>query len=469
MPRRSLPCSQRPGRPLDRSPAGPLARLPDRSRADSVARLAACPRAGTAARLAAFVLLAAPAPAGVLLVDPVGGPGLHTSIQSAVDAAQDGDVVLVKSGTYPGFLVNAKSVQVVGDAGASVTLTSGVRVRSLPAGGLVLLANLAGTALPDTGNFVHGLGCYDNQGTLRVEGCSFTGATSVSPLLARHDGGDGARVELSPRVSFRDCTLTGGGGYAGWDPDMGTSGAGLYVDGSSVAVHQSQLHGGDGQDNVYGQPDAAHGGDGGRALNSTLFLAASTLQGGSGGDGTSVYFVLYALGGNGGDGLELSGSTTRLLGSGTTQGAGGTGWPPGGGAGGSPGLARRGAAAQFIDLVGSARQAVIPTPVRESTNPQLEFFGQPGEHVFLLLSRDPAFQFRPVWNGMLFVQPSVPRPMLLLGELDLGGSLVTRVPLGNFAPALGSTTLFLQPLFENGLGQRALGPGSTMVVLDAAF
>src|SRR5262245_40132899 len=69
--------------------------------------------------LAPLVLAAAARAQNVFVVAPSPGPGVFsTRIQDAVNAAADGDVVLVKSGSYPGFLAFGKSLTVVAEDGA---------------------------------------------------------------------------------------------------------------------------------------------------------------------------------------------------------------------------------------------------------------------------------------------------------------------------------------------------------------
>lgn len=62
--------------------------------------------------------LVSPAAAGVLTVGPSGQ--MFTSPQAAVDAAVDGDVVLVHPGSYFAFTVDGKALAVV--AGGNVTV-----------------------------------------------------------------------------------------------------------------------------------------------------------------------------------------------------------------------------------------------------------------------------------------------------------------------------------------------------------
>ena len=82
----------------------------------------------------------------LLLVLPqvlVVGPGEpFVTIQPAIDAAQDGDVVLVRPGTYAGFVVDGKSLVVHADG--AVTLTESVeksciQVQNVPAGSRVVV------------------------------------------------------------------------------------------------------------------------------------------------------------------------------------------------------------------------------------------------------------------------------------------------------------------------------------------
>src|SRR5258707_10523519 len=79
------------------------------------------PMAAVSSRLFLVLGLApAPALAGVHIVDAT-GRGDQLSIGAAVAAANNGDVLLVRSGSYPGFLVDDKALVIARDAGALVT------------------------------------------------------------------------------------------------------------------------------------------------------------------------------------------------------------------------------------------------------------------------------------------------------------------------------------------------------------
>lgn len=68
--------------------------------------------------LASLPLAARLAPGGqVLVVDDDGGPGVdYTKLQAAVDAAAEGALILVHPGSYAGFTVFAKGLEIAASA-----------------------------------------------------------------------------------------------------------------------------------------------------------------------------------------------------------------------------------------------------------------------------------------------------------------------------------------------------------------
>ena len=66
--------------------------------------------------------------AGVITVGPTGA---HTAIQPAVDAALDGDTILVAPGTYAPFTVDGKRLQIL-TSSTTVTVTSFTSEGSAP-------------------------------------------------------------------------------------------------------------------------------------------------------------------------------------------------------------------------------------------------------------------------------------------------------------------------------------------------
>lgn len=67
--------------------------------------------------VAASILAGSSALGGVKVVDFYDGPGADfTSMQSAVDAASDGDILRVRTGTHPSLTIANKSLTIQADA-----------------------------------------------------------------------------------------------------------------------------------------------------------------------------------------------------------------------------------------------------------------------------------------------------------------------------------------------------------------
>ena len=92
----------------------------------------------SAALVCIVTALAAPAPsfpAGeeVLIVDASGG-GDYVDIQPAVDAAGQRDTLLVKAGTYGGFTISNKSLNLVADSVQPPRVQGYATIADLPGG-----------------------------------------------------------------------------------------------------------------------------------------------------------------------------------------------------------------------------------------------------------------------------------------------------------------------------------------------
>src|SRR5690349_16128261 len=229
----------------------------------------------------ALLLLAPLASADVLVVAPTGP---YTQIQAAVNAATDGDLVLVKPGSsYVGFHVQAKSLSIVADAGLSgVGLQGTVIVSDLAAGQTVTVSGLnADASVAGTEGLHYGFYSNNNLGSVRCESCRFYG---LPYLDYSGDGFDAARIVNSSDVSLVACTMQGGYCFEGYSWTIPVGGCGARCELSSVTIVDCSLHGGLGLEGSWGTTSGG-GGAGLAAGNSTVFLSSSTAQGGEGGDG----------------------------------------------------------------------------------------------------------------------------------------------------------------------------------------
>src|SRR5262245_37375214 len=97
----------------------------------------------------ALFLLAAGAMSrgSVIIVDPAGGPGGAALLQSAIDAAQDGDILLLRPGEYSSAPAShpqliGKSLALIVDGPPGGVVLSGLRVVNANSGSFVLVRGL---------------------------------------------------------------------------------------------------------------------------------------------------------------------------------------------------------------------------------------------------------------------------------------------------------------------------------------
>lgn len=256
----------------------------------------------------ALALSSATANADTWYVDDDGGPGVHfTSIQAAILAAADGDVIRVAPGNYGPILINpGKSLSILGSPGAKTSAPSPNGIFQLPAGKTLLLSQLE----------INGLNLVNNQGTIVLHDVLLPSAFSLASINLCADvrlydvdsTSIGLSVGNSSRLELVECDLNGKDVQApGWPQPPGEPGLFVYF-GSRAHVYRSRLRGGDGGDDWEFGIFGGSGGSGIRVSDGTVLLAGdanSSVQ--SGAYGWPVGDTLAAL-------ALVSGSHVRVSG-----------------------------------------------------------------------------------------------------------------------------------------------------------
>lgn len=321
----------------------------------------------------------------VHVVDGAGGPGSDfTTIFAAVNAAADGDLVLVRSGNYlsdgPGHpnggldLLNIprRSLVVFAERGADV------RTNSLQVGGLsrrewVFVQGIRFELQGIAGWLV------DNQGPVWLEGCTLR----ALPFVNDHDA---LRIRDCDSVVATRCDIEApriqhgilaSGSKLGLFQSVARGGPAMRLSHSFLSLSGSQVHGADGRDGASFSPNGEDGGDGlVLELGSEARLQDSILQGGEGG-------VPFGPGLPGEDGEAL------VITSGVTHA-----------------------------VAGSSKALELSSPVREGSPVTMTIRGKQGDLVWLRCALRPdrlAIRSQTSWflgkipaGGVLVLTPSAP-------------------------------------------------------------
>lgn len=392
-------------------------------------------------------LLAGSTSADVHVVDS-NGFGDFTDIQAAVDAAADGDTILVQrppraTSRYPGFVIDGKAISIVGPESQPLP-TGPVVVRGLAPGKNVVLSSLdvnvsrvgLVTLQPEVAYAV-GLTLEDNDGTVVLQDLHVAG-TRFSDFDEGH-GTTALEVSRCPSVVLRGCELIGGLGYG-----PGSGGAGIEVGESEIALYDSEVRGGEGGGGRAFEPEA-YGGDGGAALrvaSGSIYVASCELEGGWG--GSALYGLYASYGGDGGTGIEVAaGAAAWLVETDFIGGLGGFAWTIEGHEG-------RPSSGPFVEVDGTPPELSAPTRAPESSAVSVVVRGEPGETVTLLESRSAVSRFQGPRAGVSHA--GFPPRELRVGILPASGELDFDYTTPD-APTGEAESIFLQA--------RLTSPGGT--------
>jgi hypothetical protein len=424
--------------------------------------------------LALSTLALSAAAQSVWVVDDTPGVGVDfASIQTAVDAAADGDVLLVRAGTYSAFTIFAKSLVVSAELAAQVKVQGGIGVRGLLPTQSVVLRGL------DVVNpHEEGATLKNDAGPVWIEDCTLVGGVGDNSLDGLFAGEPlhsfpAALVEGCDEVVFARCELRGGHGLTLWDEeyqyDAGDDGHGLSLDGGRVSLFACQLVGGEGGDVQDTTTDTGGlGGDAARVASGSLFASGAHFAGGDGGWGDSDLWGCGG-GGSGGDGVQLSfGGSPELRHQDCSfdPGTGGIGGP--GCSAGPDGLDVRVVAGTAVALSGAARGLSVSSPHREGESATFAFEGVAGDAVVAAVSAAQGHLPLDAFAGTLVLDPAfLVYPM---GTVPAGGVLSVPVAIPGAAdPATLARRVLVQSAHVDGSPAVWLGHGSALLMLDSSL
>lgn len=418
--------------------------------------------------VALALLVPATARADVHVVDPLGSPGSFANIQAAIDAAVDGDVILIRQGSYGGFTIDGKAVALVAAAGAFPRTTGESRILNLPLGKSVLLSGLDMAGVTSTSPTLgRALTVADSWGAVRIQDSRLVGAnnlTAPSNCLGIGDetGWPALVAERSPDVMLAHSDLIGGRGLqqasALGCPKKtpgGDGGPALTTLTARVALFQCYAQGGQGGLGGSG----GHGAEALRVLSGSNWIYNSQLVGGNGGGG---FDWLWGPGGNGGYGATFAGgfNLNFFTGSNVLGGAGGSSFLGDLGLPGQPFLGFP----QLVDLPTVHLQFAVPTV---GPAPVLMTVQAPAQSLpFLLVS--PTQGWFPSSPPPLLLAVSDP-VILSLPPVGPSASMDVSVPTVPVPPGAGGWVLPTQLAAITPQGEILLGTPRSVVLLAPGF
>lgn len=390
------------------------------------------------------------AQADVIVIDEAGGPGSDfTELPAAIDAAQPGDLLLLRDGVYfgPGDTINGKPLSVVADEGASVRVDSWFVIRNLAA---------------DEACFLSGLELRSAAGLSSV----LSPILNVGPIWVDRCDIDGLRGLRSFQLAVTDSVISS---------DQPRTGIDMFE--SNLVVYGTNVQAGKGAN---GYDDAklqvAMPGETGISAveitgESRVVLIDGDFHAGDGGDGAEPFVHPCSDGGAGGAGLALFSTEASVYLQGATfsagqPGPGGTGGCSAGGPG-APMIVNPGAS-RPVTLAGTPRALHSDKRVaREGESVTLDFVGEPGDRAFLLYGFEQGHSFEPKFKGSLLQRNFFIFPPPL--SLSPAGELQLSFVVPELGPGAESLNLYLTPFFVDASLGRFLGAPTAVVLLDERF
>ncbi len=418
----------------------------------------------------ALVMGSALAGGKVLIVDATQPPlGSYPTVQQAIDAATEGDIVLIEAGDYPSAsTISGKSLTLVGNpTGTAVGQT--VRV------GPITVTNVAANQKV----IVRGIKSVLGFGNVpAIDLANDQGPIVLEDVNAQYDSAP--PITDSPMVRISNCArvllvrpVVIGHAITNENPGVNyPKGSALAISTSTVSVYGGILQGGDGDPAfLYDLTGflfnkATPGGPGVLLYSGSLFVAGATILGGFGGAGTLDLATATAClpGEDGGTGIVIGGKFTSLD---STISGGQPGFSPPNclPQGGSMGTAIQQVSGSISSFDETYRSVSVESPIHLGGTATLDVYGVGGDVFVLLLSLGPSLVWIPASKGSLL--PALPAIPLVIGPLPQSGvlQLPSALPSSGLSPGIDGVELYLQGHFPGAHGGGVLSSPTATIVL----
>jgi hypothetical protein len=375
----------------------------------------------------------------VHVVDAAGGPGSEfTTLSDAIAAAQDGDLLLVRTGDYAERpRIAGKALVVVAERDAQVRVTLGLDVTDTAAGEVVLVRGL--TLYMDQFLAVLGGRAAEVQrcnGAVWFEDCAFDARGN---LLYGFAGS--VLLHAATNVVLTDCRVA-------------------RPFGAPIAPHVTALEA-RARSRVHVLASEVSGMVGDAAIRLNASELELTRSSASGEDGDDCFIPTCCE--PGGDAVVLENTSFAVLRDSVVQG----------GEGGDPGCAdgedllTLGGLASSV--AGGSQRLALESPVREGELVAVTLHGSPGDRVWIRLALAPAPGAAPaVMDGELLL--SAPIVNHRAGLVPASGSLTLNAPAPALAAGVEGQAFYLQAIVRSAAsGRFQASVPSTLVVLDSAL
>ncbi|MEM7307942.1 MAG: hypothetical protein AAF682_14790 [Planctomycetota bacterium] len=385
-------------------------------------------------------------------VDP-GGEGDFLELQEAIDAAADGDVIVVEQSTHAPIRIVGKGLRI--HAASTFFSVFNEEIEGVE-GPAVLVADLAPTQSVVIDRLQSFSGLPFAPSAMRVENCA--GPVFVHAAFLDSYGGPALHVLGSDSVVLTDCVLQTNVTTPALDGEPQPGPGALVEGGSRLFGYDVSFLGSHGPFVLPGLPAVSgpqDGGDGLTVIDSTVVLQGGDCDGGSG----STFFSGGCVdGGDGGAGIRLVGTglqqpVVRFT---ATQFSGGSGGFTGGcGTAGVAGPQIEPGPGDVINTFQDLRLVDFEAGLSEPGEPvRFTATGKPGDLVFVFASSAPAVATT-LPTGFLFGEVDLhitPAPFVaVVSDVLAGPSELFEVPAPAVPPGVAAATVTLQGVMIDGV------------------